>query len=241
MKLLPTFQRPKITSAHIIAVVALAVGMAGSATAAVVISGADIKNNSVSTKDIKDKSLLLKDFKGSERKKLKGATGAQGPVGPQGPAGAAGGTGAPGAAGASGFTPPPSGTLVSGSRVHSLQVSGSILLRDYIELPFRTIVPLTEGVTGRNLWFAPAASVLDTEENATACPGNADAPNPVAGNLCIYIDQTGNVTANSIDTFAGLYISDINGPGDTTGAAIRYLAAAAGEVSIRYVWAYKAP
>ena len=76
------FHRPQVTSAHAIAVLALVVGMAGSATAAALITGADIENGTVTSKDIKDKNLKLKDFKPSERKKLKGEPGPQGPQGP---------------------------------------------------------------------------------------------------------------------------------------------------------------
>ena len=93
---------PRPTATFMVACLALLVAMAGSATAAVVITGSDIKNNTVSTKDIKDKSLLLKDFKKSERQKLKGPAGPAGNTGPAGPAGPAGGTGPIGPPGASG-------------------------------------------------------------------------------------------------------------------------------------------
>ena len=103
-----TRQRPRITSAHLVAVAALVVGMASSATAAAVITGSDIKNATITGRDVKDRSLKVKDLKKSEVKKLRGnngPAGATGPVGPQGPAGA------------SAFGPPPSGTLVVGGGI----------------------------------------------------------------------------------------------------------------------------
>jgi hypothetical protein len=80
----------------IIAVVAILVG-AGGATAAQVITGAQIMNNSVTGKDIKNRSLTAQDFRGFVR-----GAGAQGAQGPQGAAGAAGAPGATGATGATG-------------------------------------------------------------------------------------------------------------------------------------------
>jgi hypothetical protein len=47
----------------LIAIVAVVLASAGTATAAHLITGKQIKNNSITTKDIKNKSLLKKDFK----------------------------------------------------------------------------------------------------------------------------------------------------------------------------------
>jgi hypothetical protein len=82
-----------------IVVVAILVG-AGGATAAQVITGAQIQNNTITGKDIKNKSLTKRDFRGSVR----GPRGFPGPQGPQGAQGAAGAAGAPGAPGAPGAT-----------------------------------------------------------------------------------------------------------------------------------------
>jgi len=229
------FTRPRITSAHLIAVLALVVGMSGSATAAALITGKQIKDNSVTSKDIKDKSLTLKDFKAKERKKLKGDPGPAGPAGPAGPPGAAGATGA------SAFAPPPSGTSISGARIVDLETTaGNVTLRDYVDLPFTTaaIIDETPGAT-RNIFFAPSGAVLDTDENATACPGTAGNPTATAGKMCIYIFAADNVMANSIDTFGGIQF----GPdgGDHTGFTVRYSTQGAGSVNLRYTWAYKAP
>ena len=78
-----------------ISVTALCLALAGTATAAAVIDGGDVKNNSLTGKDVRNKSLTKKDFRGSVRgprgpQGQKGATGTTGPqgvctTGPQGP------------------------------------------------------------------------------------------------------------------------------------------------------------
>jgi hypothetical protein len=89
------FRRP--SPAMVVAMLALLVALGGTAGAnpsaiAALISGTQIKDNSVTTKDVKNKSLLAGDFKPGQLPR-----GAQGPQGPQGPAGANGANGAPGA------------------------------------------------------------------------------------------------------------------------------------------------
>ena len=66
-------------------------------------TGADIKNGTVSTKDVKDRTLKLKDFAPGAKRGLKGAQGAQGNAGP---AGAKGDRGPSGTAGAQGIQGP---------------------------------------------------------------------------------------------------------------------------------------
>ena len=80
----------------VLASVALVVGVGGTATAATLITGAQIKDGSVygrdlangrvSGTDVRDESLTAADFTGS----LQGPAGPTGPTGPQGPAGASG-------------------------------------------------------------------------------------------------------------------------------------------------------
>jgi hypothetical protein len=92
-----------------LAVIALCVALSGSATAALMITGKQIKNNSVAATDVKngsltgmdvrDKSLTANDFSGS----VQGPQGPQGSPGPLGPAGPRGPKGDTGAAGISGI------------------------------------------------------------------------------------------------------------------------------------------
>lgn len=82
------FSRLRPSPGTVIACIALVVACTGSATAATLITGAQIKNNSVTTKDVKNKSLKAGDFKPGQL--------------PRGPAGAQGATGAQGAQGVQG-------------------------------------------------------------------------------------------------------------------------------------------
>ena len=80
----------------VLAPVALVVGVGGTATAATLITGAQIQDGSVYSRDIangtltgtdvKDESLTPTDFSGS----VQGPAGPAGPPGPQGPAGVSG-------------------------------------------------------------------------------------------------------------------------------------------------------
>ena len=80
--------------AMIVAIAAAVFACAGSATAASLISGKQIKNSSITSTDIKNKSLLKADFKPGQLPS--GARGQQGPQGPQGLRGPAGANGANG-------------------------------------------------------------------------------------------------------------------------------------------------
>ncbi len=81
--------------AAVTSTLALVVSLGSVSYAAVVVTGDNIANGTVTTKDVKDKTLKFKDLAPSTKSKLKG------PAGPAGPAGAAGATGATGATGPS--------------------------------------------------------------------------------------------------------------------------------------------
>jgi hypothetical protein len=78
----------------LVALVALVSSLTGAATAAVVITGGQIKDNSLTSADIRNNSLTRRDFRRSEIARLRGREGLPGPQGPQGPPGPA--TGAAG-------------------------------------------------------------------------------------------------------------------------------------------------
>ena len=84
----------------LVAALALMLAAGTGATASLMISGKQIKDNSVTSQDIKNKSLKVKDLSRKAQVKLKGRTGATGATGATGPAGPAGATGP---AGLSGF------------------------------------------------------------------------------------------------------------------------------------------
>jgi hypothetical protein len=82
----------------VIALAAVLLASAGSATAARLITGKQIKNGSISSADVRNGSLVRGDFKPGQVPA--GPRGTQGPQGPPGPRGA---TGARGASGTNGF------------------------------------------------------------------------------------------------------------------------------------------
>lgn len=102
----PDRRRALPRPATVISVVALVVASAGSATAASLISGkqvknnsltgADIKNSSLRGADIRNRSLTQSDLSTATVNALKGKQGPAGPAGPQGPQGLKGDTGAKG-------------------------------------------------------------------------------------------------------------------------------------------------
>ncbi|MBN1529910.1 MAG: collagen-like protein [Thermoleophilaceae bacterium] len=75
----------------LVAIAGVVLAVAGSATAASVITGKQIKNSSITSQDIKNKSLLRGDFRSGQLPA--GARGPQGPQGLRGPQGAAGARG----------------------------------------------------------------------------------------------------------------------------------------------------
>jgi hypothetical protein len=85
----------RVSPAMVIACLALALTLGGSAYAAVRLAA-----NSVTTREVKNHSLLAVDFKAGQLPR--GAQGPAGPAGQTGPAGPAGANGATGAAGPSG-------------------------------------------------------------------------------------------------------------------------------------------
>src|SRR4051794_6938583 len=142
--------RARATYANVTATIALFVALGGTAGAAVLmtgknvkdgsLTGADIKNGSIATADVKDGGLLAKDFKPGElvggargatgpkgdtgSPGADGAAGALGAAGPQGPAGPAGAAGAPGQAGPAGG-PLPKYTHVIGTATFTSTHTGT--------------------------------------------------------------------------------------------------------------------
>lgn len=97
--------------AMLIAILALIVAASGDAVAdgvtaaAKLVTGKQVKNESLTGADVKNGSLMLSDFKASERRRLRGAegpAGEKGALGPQGPVGSPGATGAKGDPGPAG-------------------------------------------------------------------------------------------------------------------------------------------
>lgn len=92
-------RRRRLTPTLIIAAACLVLGSTGGAVAGTVITGKQIKNNTITSVDIKDKSLRTKDLANGTIKRLKGTDGDQGEQGPIGRPGEQGEPGPQGPAG----------------------------------------------------------------------------------------------------------------------------------------------
>jgi hypothetical protein len=96
---------PRTLPIVLIAAVALVLAFSGGAVAGKLITGKQIKDNTVSTKDIKNGSLQSLDLSAAAIAELQsGEAGPAGPVGAAGPAGPAGDAGPAGPAGANGVS-----------------------------------------------------------------------------------------------------------------------------------------
>lgn len=85
------FNRPGIW----LGIIAVVFAMSGSAYAASKITGAQIKDGTITSKDIKNDTIGITDISQKLFDELKSDSGVAGPVGPQGPAGPAGASGSP--------------------------------------------------------------------------------------------------------------------------------------------------
>jgi hypothetical protein len=140
---------PRITSSHLIAMLALFVALGGTAGAAGVklitgsgikngsLTGVDIKRGSITGKqlrngsitglDIRDGTLRSTDFSAADLAQLVGAKGNTGATGAQGPAGAKGDTGAIGPQGATGAPATLQSVNTTGSDISGYQNGDAIL------------------------------------------------------------------------------------------------------------------
>jgi len=111
---------PRTALVVLVAAIALMATAGAGATAALMITGKQIKDSSVTSQDIKNNSLKVKDLSARAQAKLKGRTGATGAAGARGPAGPAGTSGLPGLPGLpgipglSGFEVVPVSTVLTG-------------------------------------------------------------------------------------------------------------------------------
>jgi hypothetical protein len=99
-----------LTLRHGLAFLAIFIALGGTATAATLVNGKNIKKGTVTSKQVKNRSLLAKDFKAGQLPKgdtglagLAGIKGDTGPAGPAGPGGAKGDAGATGPVGPKGL------------------------------------------------------------------------------------------------------------------------------------------
>lgn len=108
-------------------------------------------------------------------------------------------------------------------------------------LGIRTTNRLTDAGVGRNVWFGePFTLTRDDAENATGCPGTAEAPTAGRGQLlCIDLLSTDNLAGNTVLVDPG--VSTTDDVAEFGHIVVRGTTVAAGHTIVRFVWAYTAP
>ena len=165
--------RSRLTFANVGVVIAIFFALGGPSFAANAVShaarlitGKQIKDNSITTKDVKNGSLLSKDFRAGQLPA--GPQGSQGPQGPRGEQGIQGDAGPfPGVL--------PRGKTIRG--VYGVATKGDV-------------VPFAKGAYsfGFKLASAPQVHFIPNTGNPDPadCPGSDGAPEAAAGHLCVY-------------------------------------------------------
>jgi hypothetical protein len=155
----------RVSSAHLIALIALFVSLTGTAAAVVTVTGSNVKDSSLTGRDIRNRSLTAADFRGElpadGQPGAPGATGPAGPAGAQGPKGDTGARGETGAQGAGGETGPrgPSDAF------SALNANGTWIYDAYTDVELVSL-PLPAGkfvVTGKNIVENFAGKVADVQ------------------------------------------------------------------------------
>jgi hypothetical protein len=185
-------RRLRVSPPLIVAMLALFVALTGTAVSATsaLITGKQIKNNSITGADVKNKSLTPRDFRGSVR----------GPRGPQGLQGIQGIQGIQGAQGAQGIQGPPGPMVDTLPPGKSLKGQFSIMAfnsgssnRDSDAITFN--IPLAA---------EPAVHYIPVGGATPAgCSGDSANPGADPGHLCIFAGYQSGVSQVIIWKMAG--------------------------------------
>jgi hypothetical protein len=225
-----------------VSLLALVVALGGTAYAAALITGRDVKNNSLTGADIKNRSIKARDLAAGAR--LVGPAGPTGPTGPAGTAGAGGATGAAGtngtngsngtdgtngARGVSAWDTIPSGQTVTGEIFYDTTGTGAIVI-DGVAINLPALAPVALTVTTAN--FGPGSGLVTDAADGT-CTGTSSSPTAPAGELCVYVVTSNHITnaavrQGSLPTQTAL----VEMTSDNTDNTDKYL---------RATWAYTAP
>jgi hypothetical protein len=224
-KLLARFARQ--SPALVVAMIALFVALTGTAvaTTSALITGSQIKNNSITGLDVRNRSLRPIDFRGSVRgprglRGLTGATGATGAAGAKGDKGDKGDTGDPGRSALSNLQ---SGETVRGVIIGTTTGQGGLQAVS-ASLPIPAPVALDNGHVSVN--------GID-ESAANECTGTYTNPTAAAGFACIYLNFQQNTSAEQ--GFVPF------GEPTRFGLGLAWTVTAASPSFIEGSWAYTAP
>ncbi|HEX8101053.1 MAG TPA: hypothetical protein VF533_00435 [Solirubrobacteraceae bacterium] len=176
----------RITSAHLIASIALFVSLGGGAYAAAKIGSKDIKKSAVRSKHIKNHTIGLRDISRKTQIALRGQGGNVGPAGPRGPAGLKGATGKRGKRGLTGKTGPqgPPGpypeALPAGKTVRGTYAATGTVTAAGQAVEAGITYPIALGAVPA-VHFVSAGTPVPPE-----CPGDPANPGAAPGHLCVF-------------------------------------------------------
>ncbi len=200
--------------------VVLAVTAGASGTVQRLITGRDIKDNSIASADIKNNTIVRKDLNRRLAASFRGPRGVRGPVGARGATGAKGATGAAGAAGvngASAFNTVPAGVTIRG--VVGLDIDATGTAGDWGTLEtmgMPAAVALDDAHVAINIlgWVDlgsnTAPTTTDTDSGCTGSPANPTAP---SGKVCIYVlhsDNAQDLFGYGVDSKQGFKLNFTN-------------------------------
>ena len=233
----------RLSSAHLLSVIAIVLALSGGAYAAATIGPDDIKRNAVRSKHLRDGSVARADLSASVRRALaarpgtggRGPTGARGATGPRGPRGYRGYRGEKGATGATGPAGPfvdavPAGRTLRGSYLVS-DVAGAPAAEVEASVSF----PFSLGAAPAPHFVAAGAST------PAECPGSAASPAAAAGHLCVYEAERTGVALGAEVFDPSRTRAEGAGKAGRFGFGLRLTADAAGVLRSSGSWAATAP
>mgnify|MGYP006282049837 CR=1 FL=1 len=208
--------RSRFTYANVAATLALIIAIGtGSATAAKMITGTDIKNESITNRDVKNNSLVSADVKNGTLQQADLATTTRTSLTDTSP-----------------WETIPSGTTVRGTfGVRHVAVTTTGFQQLFLNLPAVPPVGLTDATISFDAGSSPIAVNTDA-----SCTGNTDNPTAPAGKLCAYLLNHNNVSGLDAVPWGE------SGPSALGGWALSWIEDTAGvDTEFRGTWAYTAP
>ena len=211
----------------------LLVSAAASGQGRRLLTGHDVRDNSLASVDIRNGTIRAADLRRTLVRSLRGpqgrrgATGPPGERGPGGLRGADGAAGPPGEPGAGALDPVPSGRTIQG--VIGLDVDAAAG-KDWgvlMTMPMRAPTVLADSDV--HIAHVSPTSGESAGEQA-ACTGTLAGPTAPPGHLCIYIQDSTNA--------AGLLGEGVN---SDRGFKLKFTSPSSGDSFVEAVWAYTAP
>jgi hypothetical protein len=157
----------RVSPSTAIALLALFIAIGGTATAAGLINGKNIKKGTITNKQIKNKTITKAKLSPATVNSLRGQAGSPGPAGPAGVRGPAGATGAIGATGATGAAGATGATGTTGAT--GMQGADGVVEPLYAEASPVTIggdpVMLSLDDVSGDYWITAKGSIISHENN----------------------------------------------------------------------------